>query len=245
MKKPWLILPLAALLAISLAITWIARGTYREFIVPQNYSGSLKIVVDRKNGSRGLSSISLFRNHVRINFPSDGILRVKHAEGLHPMAHEEWKYPDGTLLSATRTGPYPGRVRYRKNGGWPTQDGCTYEYEILTDEEAEHEGMISRVTSSAKMVMVFLQHYRDEHGRLPENLDLASLSPNRYHELQLVHPMTKEHFDWIYDPNGTDTKPVLKTPFTLVEFGDNERKVVVAYANRVVTLIPVNYSTEH
>jgi hypothetical protein len=238
MKKA--LLPIGALLAliVILTATWVIRGTYREFIVPQDYVGRLKVVVDQCE-STGLRSISLFRNHIRIEFPQNGTLKVKHAKGLHPMAHVEWKYPDGQLLTATRTGPYPGRVRHRGNGGTPTRDGTIYEYEILSESEAAHEEKLSSIIYSGQMVMAFLDTYKKEKGAYPDELDIHTLASERFSDLQLENPWSGEEFDWIYNPSGDDSSPVIYSPFTVNEYNEDDPLVVAGFANRIVKPISV------
>jgi hypothetical protein len=119
---------------VGLLVTRFTREPYREFIVPQDYSGKLTILVD-PNSSISIKNVDLLRYHFVIRFPADGVLRVNNAWGLYPMAHEEWKYPDGALLRATKTGPYPGRVALLNYYGVPTAPGTEYLYEILPEGE--------------------------------------------------------------------------------------------------------------
>ena len=108
----------------------LSRQPYREYVAPQGYIGQLTVVVDPASPI-AIDTTELLRYHYVIRFPSDGVLRVKNAWGVHPMAHEEWKYPDGTLLRATNTGPYPGRVEILNGGGPHTKPGAEYRWEIL------------------------------------------------------------------------------------------------------------------
>ena len=239
MKKALLSFGALLTLVVIVAAVWIIRGTYREFIVPQDYVGQLKVVVDQGE-SKGLSSVSLLRNHIQIEFPQNGILKVKHAKGLHPMAHVEWKYPDGELLSATRTGPYPGRVRYRGNGGTPTKDGTVYEYEILSESEAAHEEKLSSIIYAGKMVMAFLNAHKKEKESYPEELNIETLAPERFSDLQLKNPWSGEEFDWIYNPSADDQAPVIYSPFTVNEYNDKSPMVVAGFTNRIVKPISID-----
>ena len=110
----------------------LLRQPHREYIAPQGYVGSLTVVVD-SSSSIAIDTTELLRYHYVIRFPADGVLRVNNAWGVHPMAHEEWKYPDGTLLRATNTGPYPGRVEILNSGGPHTKPGAEYRWEILPE----------------------------------------------------------------------------------------------------------------
>jgi len=120
----------AIVCVVSVFVTRIFREPYREYIVPQNYVGKLIVVVDPASRD-AIQNIDLLRYHYVIRFPNDGILRVNDAWGVHPMAHEEWKYPDGTLLRATKTGPYPGRVQILNGGGPHNKPGADYRWDIL------------------------------------------------------------------------------------------------------------------
>lgn len=239
MKKALLTFGALLTLVVIVAAMWIIRGTYREFIVPQDYVGQLKVVVDQ-NESKGLSSVSLLRNYIRIEFPQNGTLKVKHAKGLHPMAQVEWKYPDGELLFATRTGPYPGRVRHRGNGGTPTRDGTIYEYEILSESEANHEEKLSSMIYSGRMVMAFLDAHKKAKGIYPDKLDIQTLAPERFSDLQLENPWSGEEFDWIYNPSADDSSPVIYSPFTVNEYNKDDPLVVAGFANRIVKPISVD-----
>ena len=109
------------------------REPYREYIAPQNYIGKLSVVVD-PSSHESIDTTELLRYHYVIRFPADGVLRVNNAWGVHPMAHEEWKYPDGTVLRATKTGPYPGRVEVLGgSGGVWNRPGTEHRWEILPE----------------------------------------------------------------------------------------------------------------
>lgn len=238
MKKALLSIRAVFAIIVIVAATWVIRGTYREFIVPQDYVGRLEVVVDQRE-SKGLNSISLLRNYIQVKFPENGILKVKHAKGLHPMAHVEWKYPDGELLSATKTGPHPGRVRHRRNGGTPTKNGTVYEYEILSESEANHEEKLSSIIYSGRMVMAFLDTHKKENGIHPDELDIQTLAPERFPDLQLENPWSGEEFDWIYNPSADDSSPVIYSPFTVNEYNEDDPLVVAGFTNRTVKPILV------
>jgi hypothetical protein len=103
--------------------------------VPQGYVGKLMIVVDPKSPI-SIRNVDLLRCHFVIRFPADGVLRVNNASGLYPMAHEQWQYPDGTLLTATGPGPWPGRIAQLNYYGVPTEPGTKYLYEVLPEGQA-------------------------------------------------------------------------------------------------------------
>jgi hypothetical protein len=109
------------------------REPYREYIVPQNYVGKLSVIVD-PSSPKSIDTSDLLRYHYVIRFPADGVLRVNNAWGVHPMAHEEWKYPDGSVLRATKTGPSPGRVQEHgsSSGVW-NRPGMEHRWEILPE----------------------------------------------------------------------------------------------------------------